>query len=645
MDKSIRQFGCWPSKVSAELVAGKALRFQTVQALDNTLYWTEQRPLEKGRAALVSSRSGSPPVDVLPAPFSARTKVHEYGGNAFLATANTVYFINGDDQQIWSVKTDTPSAPKQITCAPQWRFADLIFDEPRKRLICVAEHRGRKQTFPDNLLVSVALAPDTVPQITPLIEGDDFYASPRLSPNGQQLGFISWNLPSMPWETAKLQIANLGSHGTVTQLQKPDIFPDGASFQPEWHENGDLWFVNDHTGFGQLYRFDGKNITLFPQDNAESGLPLWVFGMKTYGFLSDGRIASFSLTKGKATLSLLDPLENNRVNFPARKPGEIQICAFEQLVTLDNKIAGILSRSDHPDAITLLSSQTGRTEILKTGSSLELSPQDISIAKKLVFENKLGQMVYGNFYPPTNRNFEGPKNELPPVILTAHGGPTAFSHCGFNPKIQFWTSRGFGYFDVNYSGSWGFGKAYRQRLDGEWGLRDVADMLAAARHLSDAGLADPARLLISGSSAGGYTVLMALVRSNLFAAGASYYGISDLARLCDNTHKFEAGYLENLLGLTPHNRTLVLKARSPLFHAEQITSPMIFFQGMQDKIVPPDQAERMVETLKKQGNSVVYKSFDGEGHGFRGSDTIETALTMEYDFYTDVLALQKTSNS
>ena len=650
MKKKTLKFGRWPSDISAEFVAGKTLRFQSVQALGDWLYWTELRPLENGRAALVCIRPNAPPnappngpptiIDLLPAPFSARSKVHEYGGGAFLVANQQIFFVNADDQQIWSIKNqqNTPqsSTPKQITHAPEWRFADLCLDPSRNRLICVGERADQNGGHPQNLLISISLDERNNPPLTALVEGDDFYASPRLSPDGTQLAFVSWNLPAMPWEAAKLQIAHFQTDGSVTKTTTPDNLHHGASFQPEWDQQGDLWFINDETGSGQLYRLHAEEITLFPQDGVELGAPLWNFGMKTYAFLPDGRIAARCLANGKAWISLIDPTNNSHSICPGtEKPG---ICGLEQLVSAGDGVAGILSTFDQPNAIASISILTGQITTHKTSIKLELKREQISIAKALEFENELGQTVYGNYYPPTNQLYEGPTDELPPVILTAHGGPTAYSDAGLTPKVQYWTSRGFGYFDVNYGGSWGFGKAYRQRLDEQWGVRDVADMVAAAKFLTDTHLADASSLLISGSSAGGYTVLMALVKSDLFAGGASYYGISDLARLCDSTHKFEAGYLEGLLGLTEQNRAFVLKQRSPLFSAAKITSPVIFFQGLQDRVVPPDQAELMVDALQNNGVDTIYKSFETEGHGFRAKQTIETALTMEYDFYTRILA-------
>ncbi len=653
MTKQTLKFGNWPSNVSAEFVAGKSLRFQSVQALDNRLYWSELRPLEKGRAALVCAPLEAAPAtavitDLLAAPCSARSKVHEYGGGAFLATPTQIFFVNADDQQIWSVENITngtslpAAAPRQITKAPEWRFADLCHDPRRQRLICVGEQQTGAGRHPKNLLVSISLAESgedkkAGQQIVPLVEGDDFYASPCLSPDGQKLAFVSWNLPAMPWESAVLQIADLEAQTSTPPLTCPNTAQTGASFQPAWDHHGNLWFINDHSGFGQLYRHDGKAVMAFPLPDTEMGDPLWVFGMKTYGFLEDGRIAVLCRAKGKAWISRLDPLDKSHSPCPDTKRSGF--CGLDQLVTAGNQIAGILSSIDKPNAIASLSAHIGETTIYKPSIALPLAREQISIAKALAFENELGQTVYGNYYPPTNQLYQAPPNELPPVILTAHGGPTAYAHAGLTPKVQYWTSRGFGYFDVNYGGSWGFGKAYRQRLDAQWGVRDVADMVAAASYLVDADLADPSRLLISGSSAGGYTVLMALVKSKLFAAGASYYGISDLSRLYESTHKFEAGYIEKLLGLSPHNRTKILKQRSPLFCADQISAPVIFFQGLQDKVVPPDQAELMIAALEQNGIETTYKSFAMEGHGFRTKQAIETALTMEYEFYANILGL------
>ncbi len=670
MDKAVCKFGCWSSTVSAESVAGKTLRFQTLHGLGDTLYWTEQRPAEKGRSALVcalsvaSSPAGSEQNyhlrELLEAPWSVATRVHEYGGNAFLVTEKTIFFVNQEDQQIWSIanapESKAPNPPVQITRIPDLRFADLIYDRARNRLICVAEQALESKAHPLNFLASISLDGTTAGQVAALAEGHDFYAAPRLSPDGQRLAFLCWNLPAMPWEAARLCLASLDEAGAVTETSSPANTLEGASFQPEWDDAGHLWFINDSSGFGQLYRFDGREITHFPAppEQAESGLPLWVFGMKTYGFLAGRTIAVSSLVAGNATLSLV-PMEKGGENTPvAAPPAEREnkngddlstICTLDQLVTLDDHtkepalVAAIVSRPHKPDAIALISPETGRVSDFKTGSTLDLLPEDISVAQTLAFKNELGQTVYGNYYPPVNSKYEAPPDERPPVILTAHGGPTGWSPRGLKAKTQFWTSRGFGYFDVNYSGSWGFGRAYRERLDGQWGVRDVADMEAAARHLVATDRADPHRLLISGSSAGGYTVLMTLVNSSLFAAGASYYGISDLARLCESTHKFEAGYIERLLGLSPQNRDRILATRSPLFQADKISAPMIFFQGLKDKVVPPDQAEEMVKALAKQGLEVRYQTFATEGHGFRSSQTIRTALEREYEFYRDILKL------
>ncbi len=644
MSKEIHKFGKWPSGVSAEFVAGKALRFQNVQALGPELYWSERHPEQDGRVTLMRTRFDGQAHELIEAPWSVCSKVHEYGGSAFLATDKTIFFVNAEDQQIWTlnnppnsgnVKT-LPNTPKQMTHSPAWRFTDLAYDEPRQQLICIGEKHNETDAHPLNMIVALPLAGDRAGEIIPLVKGDDFYASPRLSPDGNELAYLSWNLPEMPWDHAQLHLANLDPKGQITSTAQPASALDGASFQPEWALDGALWFINDDSGFGQLYRYDQGKIKLFALEQAECGAPLWNLGMKTYGFLVDGRLAVISLLQGKAVLSLIDPDASTDVH---KVIEQNEICAIDQLVIWNDSIAGIVSQYSSPQAIASIDTKNGALHILKSSTAFDLPSSELSIAQTLTFKNDRGETVYGHYYPPTNSHYSAPPHELPPVILTAHGGPTAYSNCGLQPKVQFWTSRGFGYFDINYSGSWGFGKAYRQRLDGQWGLADVADMAAGARFLTTTGLGDPERLLISGSSAGGYSVLMALVSSDLFAAGASYYGISDLARLNDSTHKFEAGYTASLLGLTPDNQHKRLEQRSPLCQADHITAPMIFFQGLQDKVVPPEQAELMVQALKQRGLKTVYKSFDKEGHGFRSSQTIKTALEMEYQFYLDVLSI------
>lgn len=637
MKKTPRRFGCWPSKISAGLVAGKNLRFQTVHASGQDLYWSESRPDEDGRCALLLSQENSPPRDILPSPWSVRTRVHEYGGNAFVVTDRAVFFVNDKDQQVWSLEktpSGTFSPPEQITDNADYRYADPVFDPERNRLVCIGErlNNGGASTCPDNMIIAIGLDDHCRGQISILVEGEDFYASPRLSPDGDRLAFLSWNLPHMPWERARLQIARLDKKGNAAAISCPDAALRGASFQPEWDSNGFLWFINDDSGYGRIYRHDGdgQDFGCVVRPDGEAGLPLWVFGMKTYGFLDDGRIACASLSKGMTRLALIDPASGEQ-----HLLGEF--CAVDQIVTMGQQLAGIISRQSAGDAIFRIDCRSGQRTLVKPATDEELPASSISTARSLCFENEVEQKVFGQYYPPCNPSFQGNDEELPPVILSAHGGPTAFADCRLKPRIQFWTSRGFGYFDVNYSGSWGFGRAYRERLDGQWGVRDVADMTAAARYLIRKKLADPARLLLSGSSAGGYTVLMTLVTSDLFAAGASYYGISDLARLCHSTHKFEAGYLDTLLGLTPENREKILKKRSPLFNAERISSPVIFFQGLQDKVVPADQAELMVKALVERGVETGYHEFANEGHGFRSARAIATSLNMEYEFYSRII--------
>jgi dipeptidyl aminopeptidase/acylaminoacyl peptidase len=473
----------------------------------------------------------------------------------------------------------------------------------------------------------------------------------------------------MPWEAAKLHIANFTDDGcTLENIAIPPAAAKGASFQPQWDEKSRLWFVNDMSGLGQLYRLDGNECRLFEIAGEECALPLWQFGMRTCAFCGRDKLALVSLRKGRPQLNLIDMEsgESEKIDIEPAPGLWEQICA-----TADGELAGIVSTPAQPPSITLFTppgstAQGGRkprdrkagkwqAHIVKSSLEERLEPEDVSAPRSLMINCAKGEDIQAFYYPPASSICKGPKggpkgeakrgpkNAPPPAILLAHGGPTALSDCSFNPKIQFWTSRGFAICDVNYSGSWGFGRQYRQRLDGEWGERDAADMEAAARHLVENGLADGERLFISGSSAGGYTVLMALARSGLFCAGASYYGIADMERLRQSTHKFEAGYIDSLLGLEgldEEQRRQKLRRRSPIHLAAGITAPVIFFQGLDDKVVPPEQSAIMADSLRQRNIHAELINFAGEGHGFRRSATIIQALEKELTFYREAMGLK-----
>ncbi len=627
-----------------------------LQGEGDYLYWSECRPSEQGRCVIMrcqtlrtaSGKLQNQPEDILPAPFSARSSVHEYGGGEFLVSGKELYFINANDQQIYT----TSSAPSENSCQPvqitdqgNYRFTDMTLDKDRKRLVCVAEIHGTGQqqtgaAHPKNCLVEIELSSPTEKQVSVLASGHDFYASPKLSPDGKKLSWLSWSLPDMPWESAALYLGTFGADGSFDQIEQ--LAGDGANsvFQPEWHPDGSLYFIWDKTGWGNLYRWSGQSITDSPvhilDRPADFGQPQWVFGMKKYAILPCGRIALAFFSGGQTQTGLLNPKDKSFLEFSQKKSG---ITGLEQVVATRQGFAGITLSHDQPQTLTEISIPFGKTIVIRKGADCLVSPQDISSGKPFTFKNSLAEDVYGIFYPPANQKYSGTGGELPPCIFNAHGGPTAAVPQGLNLKIQYWTNRGFAWCDVDYSGSTGYGKAYRQRLDGQWGIADANDLASAATFLASTGKIDPKRCIITGSSAGGLTVLNALANSDVFAAGASYYGVTDLLKLHRTTHKFEAGYLLSLTGCTQDNYSETLPKLSPLSHADKISAPVIFFQGTKDAVVPLEQAQTMSAALKKRNIPTRLFVFEGEGHGFRKQETIISALTEEYAFYSEIFGL------
>ncbi|MGI9384265.1 MAG: S9 family peptidase [Methyloligellaceae bacterium] len=615
------------------MVAGQSMRFGLLQTCGDRLYWSEARPAEQGRVAIMSADPDSGPQELLPAPFSARSRVHEYGGGEFLVADDRLYFINDADQDVYELKP--PRAPRRLTEDPQLRFADLSFDRRRRRLIAVAErHLDRDDSHhPENLLVAIDLQAAPEASVTPVSEGADFFAAPRVNPDGGQLAWLAWDLPHMPWEAAALHVASLDEAGGLGQPQRIAGGAGSAVFQPEWTADGRLLFVWDETGWGNLYAWDGASVQPMLTCDAELGRPLWAFGMRSYACLQDGRVAMSLIEQGEARIWLLAP------STWEPRPIEADLRGAECIVATNDGLGLHGFRDRAAPSVLRLSLADGALKTVRDSATAALAADAVSVGRLLRFAGDDGEPVHALYYPPANAAFEGPEAQAPPVIVTVHGGPTGSADRGLKLKTQFWTSRGFAVCDIDYSGSWGYGRRYRERLDGAWGVRDVADVSAAARHLADMGLGDPERLLVSGGSAGGYTVLLALAELEVFAAGACYYGVCDLAQLQKITHKFEAGYLYGLTGTEPGRADAVFAARSPLNHAGKIRTPVVFFQGLLDKVVPPQQSQQMVATLKRQRVPVAYLEFEAEGHGFRQAAAIETALRSEYAFYAKVLSL------
>jgi dipeptidyl aminopeptidase/acylaminoacyl peptidase len=626
-------YGTWPSPISAALAARASRRTGTLQAGGGAVYWSESRPEEQGRQVIVRAGADGRREDILPPPFSARSRVHEYGGGEFLVAGDSVYFINDKDQQVYVLAAG--GQPRKLTAALGTRFADLVLEAARDRLIGVAETHEpgqRAHSLPRNSLVAIALRGERG-RVTELAAGRDFYASPRVSPDAAEIAFLAWDLPDMPWDSAALSLARIRDDGSLGRPKRIAGGSGSAAFQPEWGPDGHLYFAWDETGWGCLYRWDGERVTLIAKaPRAELWRSHWVFGMRAFALSPKGKLAAVLQQNGLPLLELGTLEGGSLVSERALQKGAARI---EDPIAVGERFAALVSTPLAMPAVTWI--DRGRPKPVASAPAAEIDPAYVSRGEVCEFRNARREKVFGIHYAPRNAHHQGHQGARPPALVLAHGGPTSMVSPSLKMSVQFYTSRGFAVLDVNYSGSTGFGRAYRERLDGRWGITDVADCAAAARFLAREGLADPDKIAIAGGSAGGYTTLMALATTQAFAAGSSHYGISDLGLLMEHTHKFESGYLHRLLGTTPAKWKGVCAERSPINLIEGITAPVILFQGLDDKVVPPEQSRLIVDQLKSRGIEVAYHEFAGEGHGFRKAKTIIAVLEAELAFLRRVM--------
>jgi dipeptidyl aminopeptidase/acylaminoacyl peptidase len=638
--KGTLAYGTWPSPISAALAARGSRRTGMLVSAGDAVYWTESRPEEQGRQVIVRAGADGTREDILPPPYSARSRVHEYGGGELLVAYGTVYFVNDKDQQVYALVPG--SHLERLTDAANTRFADLIHDPARRRLIGVAEThapkgsgKGPGDAPPRNRLVAVALGDGARGSVTDLAAGRDFYASARLSPDGARLAFIAWELPDMPWDSATLYVAPVRDDGSLGRPRRVAGGSGSAVFQPEWGPDGHLYFAWDETGWGCLYRWDGEAVSLvLKAPRAELWRSQWVFGMRAYAFAADGRIAAVLCEDGRPRWQTSTLARTKAVVQPVPVKDAARI---DDPVAVGDTFAALVSPPTAVPAVMRL--EHGRFRPVAASPPAEVEPGYISRGEVCAFRNARREKVFAIHYEPRNAQHQGPKGALPPALVLAHGGPTSTTDAGLKMRVQYYTSRGFAVLDVNYGGSTGFGRAYRERLDGQWGIVDVADCAAGARFLGREGLADPEKIAIAGGSAGGYTTLMALATTKAFAAGCSHYGVSDLGLLMEHTHKFESGYLHRLLGTTPSKWKVVCAERSPINLIDGITAPVILFQGLDDKVVPPEQSRLIVDKLKARGIEVAYHEFPGEAHGFRKAETIVAVLEAELAFLRRVMGL------
>jgi dipeptidyl aminopeptidase/acylaminoacyl peptidase len=619
--------GSWKSPITADLIVSEAIGLGQIALDSGNIYWLESRPEEGGRNVIVLRSPEGIITDITPQPFNARTRVHEYGGGAFLVENSCVYFSNLADGRLY--RQDPGGRPVPLTPEGDLRYADGVMDRSRRRIICIREDHTKTGVV--NSLVGIGQNGDMA--VRTLVSGNDFYSSPRLSPDSASLAWLTWNHPNMPWDSTELWLGRIADDGSVSQAERIAGGPAESICQPEFSSAGDLFFISDRTGWWNLYRWNGKRADAVWENEAEFGIPHWIFGTSQYGFESGGRIICSYIKDGISYLARVDPAAG------LAEAIDIPFTSINFVKVTDGKAFFVAGSPSETAAIVKLDLESGKTEALRRSTDIAVAPDYVSIPEEIEFPTENGLTAHAFYYAPQNSDFTIPGGELPPLIVSSHGGPTSAASNILNLSIQYWTSRGFALVNVNYGGSSGYGRAYRRRLNGQWGVTDVDDCINAARYLIKKGAADPRRTAIRGGSAGGYTTLAALTFRSFFKAGASYYGVSDLEALEKDTHKFESRYQDILIGPYPE-RSDLFRARSPVNFVDQLSSPIIFFQGNEDKVVPPAQSELMADALRRKGIPVAYLLFEHEQHGLRQAKNIRRALEAELYFYSRIFGFK-----
>lgn len=639
--KIIKSYGSWPSSLTADVLADKGKRYGNIFADNYSLYWLEFRASEKGRGVLLKSLPNGKIEEVLPSNISVRTKVHEMGGGDFIVRNNIVYYSNAKDNRIYRFdevsKTDLPMTP--LYDNKEVRYADFAFCENKNILIAVREtHQTKNDSIENGLkktVINDLIAIDLNKHEITVIHSDfDFYSFPRVTLQEDKLCWTCWNHPGMPWDSAELWMADLHQGGKIDAAHYVCGGDGVAIFQPEWSDGGVIHYVSDVSGWGNIYSHTDGLLNALTPTNRDFNTPQWIFGLGTYVINSDGSLYALCFDNGEQSLYHIDPSNGHTELI------ELPFTHFEGALQSDEDSLYFCAASPTQSVAMYRFNKTNKEiKLLSEKNLCPLSINNISIAQSINFHSVNGRESHAFYYPPKNEKFESDKNDLPPLIVMSHGGPTGYCDNSLDLNIQFWTNRGFAVVDVNYGGSTGFGKEYRESLNGHWGIVDVEDCIAAAHYLVKEKLADPKALLIRGGSAGGYTTLCALTFYDVFSAGMSRYGVADLESLASDTHKFEARYLDNLVGKYPQEKTLYQK-RSPINFVDQLSCPILLLQGEDDKIVPPNQAEQMVTALKNKKIPYSYLLFKNEGHGFRQAETIIQAFNAELYFYRKILNIE-----
>ena len=636
---NIAPYGSWKSPITADLIVADSVGLGEVAIDGDDVYWTEMRPSEGGRYVLVRRTPDEQVSDVTPPPFNARTTVHEYGGGAFAVADGVVYFSNFADQRLY--RQDPDGQPRPLTPQVDLRYADGDVDHRRGRMVCIREDHTARGGEAVNTPVTLDL--DTGGPGEVIVSGNDFYAFPRLSPDGSRLAWITWNHPHMPWDGAELWVADVNGDGSLSHQKRVPGAADDAITQPVWSPEGVLYFISDRTGWWNIYRWrEGRGCSGLAEAveplcalEAEFGVPQWGLGASTYGFASERRIICAYNTQGAWQFAELDTETGDLKTVPT---------PFTEIARGGLKVAPdrvVFSAGSPTMAIAVVHHdlESGQTGTLRSSRDVAVDGGYLSTPEAIEFPTEDGLTAHAFFYPPMNKDHAGPSDERPPLLVMSHGGPTGATSSTLSLSVQFWTSRGIAVVDVNYGGSTGYGTAYRRRLNGRWGIVDVDDCVNAARYLKRRGSVDGERLMIRGGSAGGFTTLVALTMRDVFKAGASYYGLSELEVFATDTHKFESRYLDTMIGPYPERKDLYYE-RSAINHTDGLSCPLIMFQGLEDKIVPPNQAELMLDALRTKGLPVAYVPFEGEQHGFRKSENIKRSLEAELYFYSRVFGFE-----
>jgi dipeptidyl aminopeptidase/acylaminoacyl peptidase len=615
-------YGAWPSPISAADVARGFRQLGGVSIVGDDVWWQEGRSTEGGRQVITRADG-----DVIDRPWNARSRVHEYGGKSWTHLDDgSVVFVNFADQRLYRVVPGQDPQPltPESTGDDLTRFGEPVPGPDGQQVWCIRESHDGGTVTRD--IVEVGLDG----RIRSLVGGSDFLAYPRRSPDGKRLAWIAWDHPRMPWDGTELRVADIADDGTIGEPHTVFGGPEESVLQPEWADADELYAISDRSGWWNLYRVtaNGNQVDpLCPRDE-EFGGPLWQLGVTWYALLDDGRLVVVHGTD-EDRLGVLDPATGELTDL------DLPYTVYGSLSSDGATIATVVSSPRSAPAVVRIDIETGLVQTLRSAEEVTYDPAYLPVPESITISGVGGRDVHAHVYPPTNPDVLPPAGEKPPYVVIVHGGPTAQSPATLSPGNAYFTSRGIGVIDVNYGGSTGYGRDYRERLRGQWGVVDVEDAVSAVESLVTAGKADGARLAIRGGSAGGWTTLAALTRTKVFSAGASYFGVAELLQFVADTHDFESRYIDSLIGPLPEAHDLYVE-RAPLSHVDDVSCPVLLLQGAEDKIVPPSQAEMFRDALARKGIPYAYLLFEGEQHGFRRAENQIASLEAELSFYGQV---------